>query len=109
MTDMHCRRQGSSIQLCIHVVGSGGHRCMWCILLSHGHLGHVIAAGNSLFASLRRFLYFFGAAFNLVGMVLVASIGRQPLGTMFSGLSTVTCPASLPLCLLRAPLQISDA
>jgi len=36
------------------------------------------------------FLYFFGAVFNLAGMVLVASIGRQPLSSMFSGLSTVS-------------------
>lgn len=36
------------------------------------------------------FLYFFGAVFNLAGMVAVATLGRQPISHMFSGLSTVT-------------------
>lgn len=40
------------------------------------------------------FLYFFGAVFNLAGMVAVATLGRQPLSHMFSGLSTVRCHPS---------------
>ena len=35
------------------------------------------------------FLYFFGAVFNSIGLLLVVAIGRQPLNSMFSGLSQV--------------------
>ncbi len=40
------------------------------------------------------FLYFFGAAFNIVGLLLVVAIGRQPLASMFSGLSQVGVSSS---------------
>jgi hypothetical protein len=44
-----------------------------------------------------RFLYFFGAVFNLAGMCAVATVGRQPLSSMFSGLSTVGPTPAAPL------------
>ena len=44
------------------------------------------------------FLYFFGALFNSAGLLLVVVIGRQPLNTMFSGLSQVCSWSFLACC-----------
>ena len=38
------------------------------------------------------FLYFFGALFNTLGLLLLATIGRHSVASMFSGLSTVHPP-----------------
>lgn len=38
------------------------------------------------------FLYFFGALFNCIGLLLVVAVGGQPLNTMFQGLGKVPLP-----------------
>lgn len=43
------------------------------------------------------FLYFFGALFNCLGLLLVVAVGGQPLGSMFNGLGKVRLQEKDPI------------